>query len=124
MRLDLVLPPSLEPGDLRVVVSDAATLDRLRSLGGARPVNLRDAIDRANAVSANDRLYVTLLDHEAQAALDSTSLTGVPLSMASVLEPLKDAQRLRLSGESVVELGSASVDGALSGSQVLSLKIR
>ncbi len=34
------------------------------------------------------------------------ALPGVPLSMANVLEPLKDAQKMQLTGESVVEVGS------------------
>ena len=124
VRLAMALPASLQPGALRVLVSDAATVDRLRALGGTRSLGLRDAIDRANALHPDDRVYVTLLDHEAQAALDSVSLTALPLSMANVLEPLKDAQRVRLNGESVLDLGSMPVAGALTGSQVLSLTIR
>jgi hypothetical protein len=44
--------------------------------------------------------------------------------MANVLEPLKTAQKMQLTGESAVEVGSASTGYAVSGSQVLSLVVK
>ena len=41
--------------------------------------------------------------------------------MANVLGPLKDAQQMQLTGESVVEVGSTEAGYAVSGSQVLNL---
>ena len=73
---------------------------------------------------ANDRVYVTLLDHAAQAVLEGEALPAVPLSMANVLEPLKAQQKMQLTGESVVEAGSAETGYAVTGSQVLNLQIR
>jgi hypothetical protein len=129
MRLAVKLPDSLTPGPLRIVVSDGATLDRLTmpgvsGLGGVHPVALADAVAQMNRMHANDRIYVTLLDHEAQAELDAQALPGVPLSMANVLEPLKAAQKMQLMGESVVEAGSLETGYAVSGAQVLTLDVR
>jgi hypothetical protein len=126
LRLKVKLPDSLTPGPLRIVVSDGATLDRLTtqpSMGAGRPMALADAVAQMNRMHANDRIYVTLLDHTAQAALDAQSLPGVPLSMANVLEPLKAAQKLQLTGESVDEAGSMQTGYAVSGAQVLTLDI-
>jgi hypothetical protein len=67
---------------------------------------------------------VTLLDHAAQVVLQGESLPDVPLSMANVLGPLKDSQRMQLTGESVVDVGSQDTGYAVSGSQVLNLLIR
>jgi hypothetical protein len=110
-------------------VSDGATLDRLTAppataLGGAHPVALADAVAQMNRLHTNDRVYVTLLDHAAQAALDANALPEVPLSMANVLEPLKAAQKMQLTGESVVEAGSVETGYAVSGVQVLTLDVR
>jgi hypothetical protein len=131
VRLTVKLPDSLTPGPLRIVVSDGATLDRLTSppmagfFGAAQhPVALADAVAQINRVHENDRIYVTLLDHTAQAALDAQALPEVPLSMANVLEPLKAAQKMQLTGESVVEAGSMETGYAMSGSQVLTLNVR
>jgi hypothetical protein len=44
--------------------------------------------------------------------------------MANVLASLKDAQRMNLNGESVIEAASTNAGYAISGSQVLNLTIR
>jgi len=123
LHLTVPLPKTLEPGTLRLLVSDGATLDRLLDSPSSHPLPLADMVARMNSLHSNDRVYVTLLDRNAQAVLDATALTDVPLSMANVLDPLKATQRLRLTGESLVELGSIAADNAVSGSQVLSLEI-
>jgi hypothetical protein len=112
------------------VVSDGATLDRLTTpaasglgLTQERPMALADAVAQMNRMHANDRVYVTLLEHSAQAGLDAEALPSVPLSMANVLEPLKAAQKMQLTGESVVEAGSIGTGYAVSGSQVLTLDV-
>jgi hypothetical protein len=56
--------------------------------------------------------------------LESQALPAIPISMANVLEPLKAAQKVQLTGESVVEAGSVETNYAVSGSQVLTLTIR
>jgi hypothetical protein len=128
VKVRVALPPDLQPGQLRIVVSDGATVDRLMSSPASpqqqRSVGLTDTVAQLNRIHANDSVYVTLLDKEAQAVLDSGALAEVPLSMANVFGPLKDTQRMQLTGESVVELGSVGAQYAVSGSQVLNLLIR
>jgi hypothetical protein len=125
VRVKVKLPAELAPGAMRVVVSDGATVDRLTTRTGAQQqVGLADTVAAMNRMHANDRVYVTLLDHATQAVLEGEALPGVPLSMANVLEPLKDAQKMQLTGESVVEAGSAEAGYAVSGSQVLNLLVK
>ena len=125
VRVKVKLPADLRPGPMRVMVSDGATLDRLTTRAGAEnQVGLADEIGALNRMHANDRVYVALLDHEAQAVLESEALPGVPLSMANVLEPLKAAQKMQLTGESVVAVGSAEAGYAVSGSQALTLTVK
>jgi hypothetical protein len=119
------LPAVLTPGPMRVVVSDGATVDRLTTPSGTpHAMGLADTVAALNRMHANDRVYVTLLDHAAQAVLEGQALPAVPLSMANVLEPLKAQQKMQLTGESVVEAGSAEAGYAVAGSQVLDLQIR
>jgi hypothetical protein len=120
------LPANLQPGALRVVVSDGATVDRLLSAPGAgsRAVGLTDAVAQLNRSHANDVVYVTMLDKAPQAVLESGALVAVPLSMANVLGPLKEGQKMQLTGESVAEVGSVAADYAVNGFQVLTLTIR
>jgi hypothetical protein len=131
VRMQVKLPESVAVGPLRVVVSDGATVDRLMTppaagLGAVaqHPLALADAVAQMNRSHANDAIYVTLLDHAAQAELDGQALPEVPLSMANVLEPLKASQRVQLSGESLVEAGRVQTEYAVTGAQVLTLTIR
>jgi hypothetical protein len=125
VRVRFQLPADLQPGATRIVVSDGATLDSLLAAPGAqRAVGLADTIAQLNRSHANDAIYVTLLDKSAQVVLESGALGSIPLSMANVMGPLKDAQRMQLTGESVVVAGSATADYAVSGSQVLTVTIR
>jgi hypothetical protein len=125
VRMMVKLPPILTPGPMRVMVSDGASVDKLTTRGGAEHAEgLADAVAQMNRLHANDRVYVTLLDHAAQAVLESASLPAVPLSMANVLGPLKDSQKMQLTGESVLEAGSVETGYAVGGSQVLNLVVR
>jgi hypothetical protein len=130
VRIPVTIPPGTLPGELRLVVSDGGTVDRmtlptaLKTAAVQHAVSLRDMIEQMNATHANDRIYVTLLDHKPQAVLEGGTMGAVPLSMANVLEPLKAEQRMQLTGETAVELGSEAADYALTGSQVLTLRVR
>ena len=127
LRIPVVLPASLTPGTLRLLVSDAAVLDRLLQPApyvNQRPAPLDETIAELNRQHANDRLYVTLLEHSPQAVLQNQALPALPLSMANVLQPLRDTQQLSLTAESAVTLASAPADSVPNGSQALSLTIR
>jgi hypothetical protein len=128
VRMRVTVPAGTAPGPLRVMVSDGATLDRLLQPAAAgspqHPLGLADTIAQMNRSHANDRVYVTVLEHAAQAVLPAGTMAGVPLSMANVLEPLKDGMEMRLTGESALEAGSVEVPEALTGSKVLTLTVR
>ena len=124
VRVKVKLPVELEPGPMRVVVSDGTTVDKMLTRTGTHPVGLADTVGELNRMHANDRVYVTLLDHSTQAVLEGEALPGVPLSMANVLEPLKDAQKMQLTGESAVQAGSVEAGYAVTGSQVLNLLVK
>jgi len=125
VRIPVTLPASLPQGPLRLVVSDAGTLDRITqsSRGGARPLDVSASIAQMNSLHANDRIYVTLLEPSAQAVLDGRTLAALPISMANVFEPLRSNQEMTLNGESAVSAGSAPAGGVLTGQQVLSLQV-
>lgn len=130
IRVPVTIPIGATPGELRLLVGDSGTLDRMTlgvpAASGTQQhaVGLRDMIDQMNRIHANDRVYVTLLDHKPQAVVEGATLGSLPLSMANVLEPLKAEQRLQLTGETVEELGSGATGYALTGSQVVMLQVR
>jgi hypothetical protein len=122
----VTIPANTPAGDLRLVVCDAATADRMTTPQGAgrSTVSLRDMVDQLNQSHANDRIYVTLLRHEAQAMVDGGTMPAVPLSMANVLEPLKTQQKVQLTGETAMELGSTPTGYAVTGTEVLTVRVR
>jgi hypothetical protein len=116
---------TMNPGPLRILLSDGATLDRLTSTTSATegPIELSSIIHQLNSAHDDDKLYVTLLLPNAQAVVDGRTLASIPISMANVLEPLRTNRGISLNGESVVPVTSIPVDAMLSGMQVVSVEI-
>jgi hypothetical protein len=126
IRIPVTLPATLQPGEVRLLVSDGSAVDRLlqpQTLG-APAQDVTATIAGLNNLHASDRLYVTLLAPEAQAAVDGRTLTALPLSMANVLEPLQQNHQLTLNGESAVPLASVDLGSVLDGEQVISLRVQ
>ena len=125
IRIPVTLPARLGQGNLRLLVSDAATLDRAldppRFNAGAD--DLDADLARARQRHRGDQLYVALLTPEAQGEIEGHTLAGMPLSMANALEPMRAAQGTNLNGESALVAGQASAGGALSGFKVLNVHI-
>ncbi len=125
LRIPISLPLTLNPGPLRILLSDGQTLDRLTAPSSSTeaPLELSSIIHQLNEAHQDDRLYVTLLLPNAQAVVDGRTLASIPISMANVLEPLRTNRGISLNGESVVPVTSIPVEAMLSGMQVVSLEI-
>jgi len=125
VRIPVRLPANLPEGPVRLLVSDGSTLDRLMQPPqfNAQPLDVAATIEQLNSVHPSDRLYVTLLAPEAQAAVDGRTLTAIPLSMANALEPLKENKGMALNGESAVPMASLPMDAVMSGQQVVTLQV-
>ena len=125
IRIPIMLPASLPDGTIRLLVSDGGTLDRVTApnRAGGRPLDMNATIAQIEGMRPNDRLYVTLLTPAAQALLEGRTLPELPVSMANVLEPLRNSQEMTLNGESAIPVTSVPVDAVLSGQQVISLRI-
>jgi hypothetical protein len=125
IRIPVTLPSRLGGGNLRILVSDAATLDRTldQPRFTTRPVSLENVLAQARSRHEADRVYVSLLVPEAQAGVGGQTLTSLPLSVANALEPLRTAQDVNLNGESADLAAHAPAGGVLKGFQVLTLRI-
>jgi hypothetical protein len=125
VRVPVRIPVGAAPGEMRLAVTDAGAADRMTELQNhGRPVSLRDMVGEMNRSRSNDGIYVTLLEHDAQAVLEGGTMAAVPLSMANVLAPLKAEQRMQLTGETAVELGSVATGYVVSGVQVIVVHVR
>ena len=120
--LTIKLPATLPEGEVRLLVSDGATLDRLEQ-GTRQALDLAGTIAQLNSAHLDDQLYVTLLSGETQAVVDGRVLASLPASMANIYEPLRTDQRATLNGESLTELTSSPVGAQLTGQQVIVLRV-
>ena len=125
LRIAVKLPDRLPAGNMRILVSDAATLDRTlhQPRIPAPPADLATVLSEAREQHAADRVYVSLLAPETQGEVHGETLSSLPLSVANALEPLRNAQNAGLNGESAVVAAQAPAGGVLSGFQILNLHI-
>ena len=125
VRIPFRIPGHLGAGNLRILVSDSGTLDRTldQPRNSARPLDLDSVLALARRRHAGDRIYVSLLVPETQAGMGGETLESLPLSVANTLEPLRTVQDVNLNGESAQVAGEADAGGALSGFQILNLRI-
>ncbi len=125
VRIAVKLPARLEAGNLRLLVSDAGTLDRTldQPRQQSHPAGLDAALAQARRQHAADRIYVSLLVPETQVSLEGQTLLSLPLSMANTLEPLRASQDASLNGESAELEADAPAGGVLSGFEVLNLRV-
>lgn len=127
LRIPVTLPTTLTEGPLRIFVSDGASLDRLLrppANAGSQPLGLSDTVAQLNRSHANDRVWVTLLDHQTQAVTAAAALPSLPPSIANVLQPLRGTRQISFTSETAAEAGSAPADAQLSGAEVVTIRIR
>lgn len=125
VRIAVKLPARLPAGNIRILVSDGATLDRtlIQPRIPAPAPDLAMVLTEAREQHPADRIYVSLLAPEAQGELHGETLTSLPLSVANALEPLRNAQNAGLNGESAEVAAEAPAGGVLSGFQILDLHV-
>jgi hypothetical protein len=125
VRIPVKLPARLQPGQVRVLISDAGTLDRTMEPPrlSAKPSSMEAVLAQARSQHAADRIYVSLLAPETQAGVSGQTLTSLPLSVANALEPMRAGQEASLNGETAIVAADAAAGGMLNGFQVLTVSI-
>ncbi len=125
IRIAFKLPDRLGSGNIRLLVSDSATLDRTlhQPRFPSAPADLATVLAEARSLHPADRIYVSLLAPETQGEVHGQIFTSLPLSVANALEPLRNAQDAGMNGESAELVGQAPAGGILSGFRVLDLHI-
>ena len=125
IRIAVKLPARLSAGNVRLLISDAGTLDRTldQPRQQTHPASMDAALAQARGQHAADRVYVSLLVPETQAGMEGQILSSLPLSVANTLEPMRAAQDASLNGESAELEADAPAGGVLSGFQLLNLRV-
>ncbi len=125
-QLPVRIPTSVPKGTLRILVSDAETLDRARrpNQAASQRLDLNSTIALLNKEHLNDHLYVSLLEANPQATVEDKVMPAVPLSVMNVMEGMRATQEMVVFGESAVNESSTPVGYVVTGSQVISVTIK
>jgi len=125
VRIPVTVPARLGSGTLRLLVSDAGTLDKAleQPRMPGHSADLDTLLAQARRQHPADHIFVSLLVPETQAGMGGQTLESLPLSVANALETLRPTQEASLNGESAEVAGEAQAGGVLSGFQVLTLRI-
>jgi hypothetical protein len=125
-QIKVHIPPSTPKGTLRILVSDADTLEKTRheSQAFVRKFDLGATIAALNKERSNQKLYVSLLQSNPQAVVEDKVMPGLPLSVMNVMDGMRGTQDMVVTGESAVDESSTPLDFVVSGSQVITLTIK
>jgi hypothetical protein len=126
-QIPVKIPTSASKGNLRILVSDGETLDRVNRTNPAfgRKLDLASTIALLNKEHANNRLYVSLLEADPEARVADKVMPTLPISVMNVMEGMRGNQEMIVSAESNVdETATPSLDYVVSGAQVLTVTVK
>jgi len=126
-QIPVKIPTSASKGNLRILVSDGDTLDRVNRTNPAfgRKLDLASTIALLNKEHANNRLYVSLLEADPEARVADKVMPTLPISIMNVMDGMRGNQEMIVSGESNVdETATPSLDYVVSGAQLLTLTVK
>ncbi len=125
-QIPVRVPTSAPKGTLRILVSDAETLDRKSRPNQtvSQKLDLNSTIELLNKEHLNDHLYVSLLEPNPQATVEDKVMPAVPLSVMNVMEGMRATNEMVVLGESAVNESSTPVGYVVNGSQIISLTIK
>ncbi|HLI63659.1 MAG TPA: SpoIVB peptidase S55 domain-containing protein [Terriglobales bacterium] len=125
-EIPLRIPASTPRGTLRILVSDGDTLDKMLRLSGptSHHLDLGSTINLLNKQHTNSEIYVSLLEADPQAVVEDKVMPTLPLSVINVMDGLRGSQDMVVVGESAVDEAAMPVDYVVTGSQIITLKIK
>jgi len=126
-QIAVKIPTSASKGNLRILVSDGETLDRVGRTNPAfgRKLDLASTIALLNKEHANNRLYVSLLEADPEARVADKVMPTLPISVMNVMDGMRGNQEMIVSGESNVdETATPPLDYVVSGAQLLTVTVK
>ncbi len=125
-QIPVKIPSSVPRGNLRVLISDADTLDRVTRMGASfnKKYDLGSTISMINQEHSNSKIYISLLESVPQATVGDNVMPALPPSVMNVMEPMRSTQEMTVMGESRIAETSAPMDYVVTGQQVLNVTIK
>ncbi len=126
-NITVKIPAGFPSGTHRILLSDAATLDRIQTAAGAmnRFMDLPETVSLINQERNNNKLYVSLVQRRPTLYFEDKSLPSLPASVANVmLSGRSGNRRYLLSAESAQQQEAIPFDLVVSGAYSLSIKVK
>ncbi len=121
------IPAGLAPGEHRILLSDADTLNRMQSAAafGNRFMDLPQMVSLLNQERTNNKLYISLVQARPTVYADDKTLPSLPASVANVMQSGRTGNRpVIASAESAVEQMAVPFDFVISGSYSLRIQVK
>ena len=125
--LTVTVPDGASRGDLRVLLSDADTLNRMQNMAGVvnRYMDVRDTVSLLNQERTNNRLYVSLVASSPTAYVDDKAMPNLPSSVLGVIQAGRTQNRTMLTTpDTATEKTSLPFDYVVAGSYTLRLHVK
>lgn len=119
------IPVGAPQGELRLVVSDANTLNESQRMTAARNrlMSLSETVTLLNKEYSNNQLYISLLQPTLTAHFEDKTLPNVPLSVLNVMRPSAN-RRLVVEPQSPLQQISIPFDSIVSGSRAITVHVQ
>ena len=119
------IPVNTPKGSLRLLASDASTVDRAKRMAAGRNplMTLPETISVLNQKRPNNRLFITLFDSSVTAHFGDKTLPHLPASMLNVMKRTA-GRRMVLERQSPLAQESIAFDSIISGSQSITLNVK
>jgi hypothetical protein len=119
------VPAGIPRGPLRLLVSDADTLNHHKYSAGNRLMDLPETVSLLNQELSNNQLYISLMQPSVTAYYDDKTLPNVPASVLNVMQAGREPnRRITLAGESPLEQTAIPFDFVVSGSYALNVTVK
>ncbi|MGH9559454.1 MAG: hypothetical protein ACRD30_09465 [Bryobacteraceae bacterium] len=121
------IPPGMSKGDHRILLCDAATMDRLQhgSASGNHYLDIPETVSLLNQERENNELYVSLVDGSPTYYSGDKTLPGLPGSVLNVLQTGRTAtQSLAGSSETAEQQAAIPFNEVVSGSYSLKITVK
>ena len=126
-EFNIHLPAGLAKGDHRIVLGDAESSNRMRTVAGTadRFIDLPETVSLLNQERSNNRLYVSLVDSSPTAYIDDKTMPNLPASALNVMQAGRASNRsLVTSAETATEEMSLPFDYVVTGSYSLRIHVK
>ncbi|MEZ5354950.1 MAG: hypothetical protein R2762_20125 [Bryobacteraceae bacterium] len=121
------IPPAFPKGRHRILLSDAATLNRMQAMAGMlqrSSMDLPQTVSLINQERTNNRLYVSLVQAKPTVFYEDKTLPNLPASVANVMQNGRSATRAVFTvPETAEEQAAVPFDMQVSGSYSLRIQV-